>query len=292
MLTIRRYPALIALAVLAGCPNGRATSPTNGPTPAVIAHRGSSYSAPEHTFAAYDLAVAEGADYIEQDIHRTSDGVLVVIHDATLDRTARGDPVACAGSVSEKTVAQIRSCDAGSWFNSLHPDRARAEYVGMKIPTLAEVIERYGSRARYYIEMKDPDKYPGIETQLMALLVKHGLTVAVEGRPRVIVQSFDAASLKRFNALDPRLTVIQLVGQQSSAETVAMLDGIMRYASGIGPHRAGVDRSLVDAALRKGFMVHPYTVDDPAEMKTLLDIRVSGMFTNRPGMLREVIANR
>ncbi len=275
-----------------GCTNSRIMGPAADLTPAVIAHRGSSYSAPEHTFAAYDLAVAEGADYIEQDVHRTSDGVLVVIHDATLDRTVRGEPAACTGLVSEKTLAQLRGCDAGSWFNSAYPDRARLEYAGLRIPTLAEVIERYGSRARYYIEMKDPATYPGIEAELMAVIVKHGLTGAAAGRPQVIIQSFDAASLRRFNALDPRLTVVQLVGQQSSAQTIAMLDNVRLYASGIGPHRAGVDRSLVDAALARGLMVHPYTVDDPAEMKSLLDIRVSGMFTNRPALLKEIISQR
>src|SRR5687768_1343082 len=93
-----------------------------------VAHRGASGHAPEHTFAAYDLALRMGADYIEQDLHLTKDGVLVVLHDETLDRTARGPVENCSGRVDTKTLAQIKTCDVGSWF--------APEYAGERIPTL------------------------------------------------------------------------------------------------------------------------------------------------------------
>ena len=117
----------------------------------MIAHRGASAEAAEHTLAAYDLALAQGAHYIEQDLQLTRDGVLVALHDPTLDRTARGPREHCTGLVIEKTVAQLRRCDVGRWFNERYPAEARAEYVGLRIPTLAEVLARYGRRARYYI---------------------------------------------------------------------------------------------------------------------------------------------
>ena len=86
---------------------GSSPAPTP-PGPIVIAHRGASGYAPEHTFASYDLAVEKGADYLEQDLQLTADGVLVVLHDATLDRTARGPAASCTGPVSEKTLAQVQ----------------------------------------------------------------------------------------------------------------------------------------------------------------------------------------
>src|SRR5262249_7804283 len=108
-----------------------------------IGHRGASGYAPEHTIPSYDLALKLGADYIEQDLQLTSDGVLICMHDTTLDRTARGAPENCTGLVSSKTLAQVKTCDVGSWFNDAHPDRARPEYVGQRIPTLEELFRRY-----------------------------------------------------------------------------------------------------------------------------------------------------
>ena len=121
----------------------------------VIAHRGASAYAPEHTFAAYDLALAQGADYIEQDLQLTADGVLVALHDDTLDRTAQGPADSCTGPVTTKTLAQLRECDVGSWFNDAHPDLADPAYVGLRIPTMGEVVERYGPDVRYYVEAED-----------------------------------------------------------------------------------------------------------------------------------------
>src|SRR5262245_27696218 len=112
--------------------------------PLAIAHRGASGYAPEHTFAAYDRALELHADYIEQDLQMTKDGVLVALHDPSLDRTARGDAANCKGLVIDKTLAQIKTCDFGGWFNEA--------FANQRIPTLEEVFQRYGKRARYYIE--------------------------------------------------------------------------------------------------------------------------------------------
>ena len=113
-----------------------------------IGHRGASGLAPEHTFPSYDLALKQGADYIEQDLQLTADGVLVILHDETLDRTARptaeSAPGDCTGPVKSKTLEQIKTCDVGSWFNEMYPERSRPEYVGLKIPTLEQVFKRYG----------------------------------------------------------------------------------------------------------------------------------------------------
>ncbi len=139
-----------------------------------IGHRGASGYAPEHTFPAYDLALRLGADYIEQDLQQTSDGTLVVLHDETLDRTAqptsRSQPGDCTGLVRTKTLAQIKTCDVGSWFNEKYPDYARAEYVGLQIPTLREVLERYRKGVNYYIETKSPATADRMEERLLELM--------------------------------------------------------------------------------------------------------------------------
>ena len=118
--------------------------------PLVIAHRGASAYAPEHTFASWDRALELGADFIELDLQMTRDGELVVLHDEELDRTARGSQQECTGLVRERTLQQIQRCDVGGWFNAQHPDRARDEFVGLAIPTLRQVLERYGLGTRYY----------------------------------------------------------------------------------------------------------------------------------------------
>ena len=99
-------------------------------SPAVVnvGHRGASGYAPEHTIASYDLALTLGADYIEQDLQLTKDGVLVALHDPTLNRTARGLSENCAGLVIEKTLAQIKTCDVGTWFNT--PDATLGGCLG------------------------------------------------------------------------------------------------------------------------------------------------------------------
>jgi glycerophosphoryl diester phosphodiesterase len=294
-----RIKALVGILAVVGC--GKAVVAPAGPAPVlpvtpllqatamVIAHRGASAVAPEHTFASYDRAIQQGADYLELDAQRTRDGVLVVIHDATLDRTARGPAEDCAGAVAQKTMASLKRCDAGSWFNAATPANARPEYEGLRIPSLAEVVARYGTTARLYIETKDPDSYPGIESDLVALLKQNGITAGPAGRPGVFIQSFSRASLQRVHALDPSLPLIQLIDATSPAEIVAQLSEVQLYATGIGPLKTNVTSAVVEAAHADCLLVHPYTVDDASEMEALLAMGVDGMFTDRPDLLRQVL---
>ena len=253
------------------------TAAPEPPAATVIAHRGASGYAPEHTFAAYDLALAQGADYIEQDLQMTADGVLVVLHDDTLDRTARGPADLCTGPVSARTLAELRQCDVGSWFNEAHPELADPEYAGLRIPTMAEVIERYGRDVRYYIETKSPEAQPGMEQALLDLLDETGVA-------DVLIQSFSADSLRLVHELQPELPLVQLLAGATPADEAA-LDEIATYAVGIGPSSAAVDAVLVDAAHERCLVLHPYTVDAPEEMARLLDAGVDGMFTNLPDVL-------
>lgn len=255
-----------------------------------IGHRGASGYAPEHTLASYDLARALGADYLEQDLQLTSDGVLVVLHDETLDRTARGPVENCTGLVNTKTLAQIKTCDVGSWFNDANPGLARAEYVGLQIPTLEEVFARYRRRVNYYIETKSPDTADRMEERLLALMAQYRLLKPAARRWRVLIQSFSAASLEKIHALDPSLPLIQLVaGLGTSPALEANLDAIAAYAVGVGPLSATVDPAVVAAAHARCLDVHPYTVNQQSEMAALIATGVDGMFTNVPDQLDLVL---
>jgi glycerophosphoryl diester phosphodiesterase len=251
---------------------------------AVIGHRGASGYAPEHTLVSYDLAIAQGADYIEQDVSITADGVLVCLHDGTLDRTARGDAADCKGAVATKTLAQLRTCDVGSWFNIAYPESALPEYVGLKIPTLEEVFQRYGAAANYYIETKTLGAAVEMEAELVRLVNHYGLRDGVTRRS-VLVQSFDVASLRRVRALDADMPLVLL-----GAVTTAEIQTAASYAYGIGPSSVLVNKALVDTAHGLGLAVHPYTVNDNTELERLARLCVDGMFTNYPDRYRAVVS--
>lgn len=257
-----------------------------------IGHRGASGYAPEHTIPAYDLALRMGADYIEQDLQLTKDGVLVALHDDTLDRTARptakSGPGDCSGPVREKTLAQIKTCDVGTWFNEAYPEHAKAEYVGLRIPTLEEVFQRYRHSANYYIETKTPEAAPGMEEELLRLMEKYKLTKPAEKRWQVLIQSFSPASLQKIHATNPDLPLIQLY-PRGGPVTAASLDAAATYAVGIGPSKDDVNAALTKAAHARCLDVHPYTVNETHEMEALIAAGVDGMFTNFPDRLETVL---
>ena len=271
-----------------GLTSDRGSTPDDGgalpTTQAVIAHRGASGHAPEHTFAAYDRAISMGADYIEQDVAMTADGVLVCLHDGTLDRTARGAAADCAGSVATKTLAQLKQCDMGSWFNQAYPDRALSEFVGLQIPTLEEVFQRYGSSARYYIETKTLSASAQMEPELLRLLNQYGLRDGAVTQRSVLIQSFDAQSLQRMHALDAELPLILL-----GAATAAQIQGAASYAFGVGPSSGSVNQSLIDTAHGLRMAVHPYTVNEEVDLQRLARLCVDGMFTNVPDRYRAIV---
>jgi glycerophosphoryl diester phosphodiesterase len=254
-----------------------------------IGHRGASAYAPEHTFAAYDLALEQGADYIEIDLQMTADGVLVALHDKTLNRTAdapEGVPERyCRGLVSKKTLEQIQMCDAGSWFSP--------EYADQQIPALEEIFQQYGTSVNYYIETKNPDATPGMEEELVGLLGEYGLlpNPTEPANWQVLIQSFSAESLMKIHELEPSLPLIQLFWAGTSKSIQRDLDAVSSYAVGIGPYKQDVDAALVEAAHEHCLAVHPYTVNTEEEMEALIALGVDGMFTNNPDFLDKVLGD-
>ncbi len=254
---------------------------------AIVAHRGASGWAPEHTVASYDLALSLRADFIEQDLQRTKDSVLVILHDETLDRTLRG--AGCQGKVSEHTLAQLKACDAGTWFNEKSPDKGMASFVRERVLTLDDLFDRYRDTVRYYIETKNPEDAPGMERQLLDALDGHGLRGAAhEGR--VLLQSFSAPSLQLMRGMDRQLQLVQLMDKLPAGQDVgALLDSVARYAQAVGPNRVDATAAFIQQAHARCLIVHPYTVNLEGEMRELARAGIDGMFTDYPDRLRKVL---
>ena len=243
-----------------------------------IAHRGASGYAPEHTFNAYDKSHNElGASYIEIDLQRTKDGHLVAMHDETVNRTTNGH-----GRVEDYTLAELKKLDAGSWFNKQHPDLAQSEYNNAKVPTLDEILSRYGKNANYYIETKSPDVYPGMENQLIQSLNKHGmLTNQSLKNGHVIVQSFSEPSLQKMKQLNPNIPLIRLLDKgELPFQSESDLKRIKSYAVGVGPEYTDLNEKNTKHLKDLGFLIHPFTVNEEADMQRLNNYGVDGVFTN------------
>ncbi|MBG9451021.1 glycerophosphodiester phosphodiesterase [Cytobacillus firmus] len=248
-----------------------------------VSHRGASAYAPEHTIAAYDMGEKMHGDYIELDLQMTKDGHLIAMHDVTLDRTTDG-----TGSVKDYTLNEIKQLDAGSWFNEKYPYASKAEYEGLKVPTLEEVFKKFGKNNSYYIETKSPDVYPGMEKELLRLVEKYKIN-----KNKLLVQSFSPQSLKVMNELDPTIKLVQLISYKANAEiTDAEIREIKQYAMGIGPNHTYLNEEYVHKVVNSGLELHPYTVNDKERMKQLINWGVTGMFTNHPDLLHDVKKGR
>lgn len=200
------------------------------PHPAVIAHRGASFDAPESTAAAYKLARDLGVDYLELDLQRSKDGVLFALHDNNLQRTtdvATKFPERKDSLANEFTIAELKTLDAGSWFNRAYPDRARPSYAGLKILTLDEIIDIAQGNPLHkpglYIETKEPKQFPGIERDLKdklqdrgwlsptgSKLAKSNLAVG-QGKGKVVLQTFEKSSLELLEKEMPQVPKILLL---------------------------------------------------------------------------------
>ncbi|WFA05203.1 MULTISPECIES: glycerophosphodiester phosphodiesterase [Bacillus] len=250
-----------------------------------VAHRGASGHAPEHTLLAYELGQKMKGDYIEIDLQMTKDGELVAMHDETLDRTTNG-----TGYVKDYTLEEIKKLDAGSWFNEKYPELAKPVYAGLKVPTLEEVIQRFGKSARYYIETKSPEVYDHMEEKLLDILDQYKLTGPNLRSSKVIIQSFSPESLKIIHQANPNIPLVQLLWYDKPASiTDAELEAYQSYSVGLGMNYDRIDQAYVQKVRSHGLLIHPYTVNEKEDMKRLLDWGVTGMFTNFPDRLQEVL---
>jgi len=278
--------------------------------PVNIAHRGASAYAPEHTLVAYALAIEMGADYVEQDLQLTRDGVLVCLHDTTLNRTTnveavfpdRAIEVEVRGEtrslwrVSDFTIEEIKTLDAGSWFSE--------RFAGTRVPTFQEAIDLVQGRAGMYPETKAPEIYEALgftmEEELVRVLAANGLdSHAGQAATPIYLQSFSPESLKRIHArAGDTYRLIQLVGgDQAALLSAPGLAKVASYATGVGPAISLLveDPSRGQAVRDHGLEMHPFTVraarlpagyaDTGAFMRYLFDdLRATGVFTDNPDL--------
>jgi glycerophosphoryl diester phosphodiesterase len=300
---VTTYAAVAAAVFLCVC--AAVQTGSNSPRKILVAHRGASAYAPEHTLEAYRLALEQGADFVEQDLQISKDGVLVCLHDLTLERTtdvetmfperarvdAQGRPT---WPVADFTLQELKRLDAGSWF--------KPEFKGARIATFQEAIDLVAGKAGLYPETKAPDVYGGrgfdMERLLLAALTQNGLDTTTSRTP-VIIQSFSAASLGKIAALGSTLPRVLLVMSEPDASGQRWLSDeglkeVRQFANGIGPAKALVlkDPALVARAHAAGLSVTPYTFrsaglppgvtarDEMADF--LYRIGVDALFTDNP----------
>ena len=236
--------------------------------PWIIAHRGASGHAPENTLAAFERAVELGAVFIETDLRLTRDARFVAIHDSTLERTTNGQ-----GKVQDFTLAELRQLDAGSWFGP--------EFAGQRIPTLDEILEFAQTRdVVFYLEIK----YAGTWGMHPAL---SGALQQPEMAAHTIVISFDPDALVTLRRLNSTLMLGLLVEKGEQDLVQLALDVGVRQ---ICPRWDLVTAELVERARHADLHVVPWTVNDPAEMRRLVDAGVNGIMTDFPDRLRAVLA--
>ena len=219
------------------------------------AHRGASGFAPENTLAAFRLAERLGAPALELDVHLTADGVPVVLHDDSLDRTTDG-----RGQVQRLSLAAVRAVDAGRWF--------APAFAGERVPTLEEVLAWVGDRLRLNIEIKT-----GAAAEAILPLLRCYPAV------RVLISSFQHDVLAGLRQLQPQIPLGFLT--DSRLWRRALTRAADAGAESFHPNVDRVSPRLVAAAREAGLKVHPYTVDDAVTALRLQQWGCAGIFTNR-----------
>jgi glycerophosphoryl diester phosphodiesterase len=232
--------------------------------PLVVAHRGASAEAPENTLAAFELALAQGADGIEVDVHLSADRHPVVIHDFTLERTTDG-----AGPVNAHRVRELKRLDAGGWR-----DR---RFRGQRLQTLPEILERFRDRARFWIDLRGGSAlYPGIEERVVSMLEIYEVV------DRTLVQSWDRQALECVRAFNREIRVGALVAR-SPLERELLRPGAV---DAVCPSAHLCAEPLLREIREAGLQCYAWTVDEPAQADRLVEWGVTGIITSRPGALR------
>ncbi|MFV2175092.1 glycerophosphodiester phosphodiesterase [Actinomadura sp. LOL_016] len=249
--------------------------------PVGVAHRGASEAAPENTLAAFRTAARMGADMFEIDVQETKDHKLVLLHDSTLARTTNVEevfPERKPWKVSDFTLAEVKRLDAGSWFGK--------RYSKERVPTLRQVMrEMRGSGLGMLVELKDPARYPGVEKRVAAALGSDGYWTSPDPRERrLVVQSFDWASVRRFHDISPDVPTA-LIGKPKASS----LAKHARYADQINPNHRELTASYVKKVHAADMDVLTWTVNDAEGMRKVLGLGVDGVITDRPDVFRGVL---
>jgi len=233
-------------------------------SPLVIAHRGASAEAPENTIASFELALEQGADALAFEVHLSRDEQLVVIDPFTVERTTDG-----AGTVADHTVRELKRLDAGTWY--------APRFRGQRVQTLQEVLERFRDRTRFLIEIRGGiEVYPNIDDRLVSTLEIY------EATDRALIQSLDVSTLARIRSFNPVISrAVRVIDEPLDAVITAP-----------GPITALCVRwdlltaGRVGRVRQAGLACHAWTVTDLASVPDLVTWGVSGIITDRPGLVR------
>jgi glycerophosphoryl diester phosphodiesterase len=236
--------------------------------PLVVGHRGCAGEAPENTLASFQLALDQGCDAIELDIHLSADGQIVVCHDPTVQRTTDG-----TGWIYQMTVEQLKKLDAGAWFHE--------SYTGERIPTLDEVLQLVPEHILINIEIKYSYNHQ-MEARLLELLHASGRM------EQVIISSFDHKCLAWLNRLEPVLKIGLLYSENViNHVTFSELAGFPIHS--LHPHHRYIDDEDVQEVLKAGLSVYPYTVNEESQLRRWIGLGTTGIITDYPGKLRTLL---
>lgn len=229
----------------------------------LIGHRGAAGHAPENTFAAFDRGLELSVDGLETDIRTTKDGVLVLLHDTTVDRTTDG-----SGAVAELTWREVRRLDAGSWFGQ--------QYAGQRVPRLDEFLDRYGGRTTLRLELK----IAGVEQKVLRLLEERELLASS------IITSFILDSLRRVKELLPEAHTAYLFGG-STFDRGVVAEAREVGAQQIAPRANLLTPDMVRYARDQGLAVWAWGVRDRGLLRHALGAGVGGLTLDYPEWLDE-----
>jgi len=234
-----------------------------------IAHRGASGRghSPENTLSAFREAINIGADCVECDVHCTKDGQVVVIHDGTLNRTTNKK-----GTVAEMTLEEVKQADAGSWFSSL--------FTGERIPTLRELLELTKGKVINVIEIKPEN----ITDKVVQEVEK------ADAVDEVVLQSFYPKAVQAVQELNPMIPRALLLSGQLPVIRLKSIMELIHQTLEVGastlnmPYKT-ITPNLIREAHKRGLNVWAWTVDDEADMKSLIAMGIDGITSNYPKKL-------
>jgi glycerophosphoryl diester phosphodiesterase len=253
------------------------------PYPLVIAHQGGDGLWPGDTLYAFEQAAAQGVDVLEMDLHITQDGVLVISHDETVDRTTNG-----AGNIEDMTLAEIKALDAGyNWSNDggqTYPYRG----LGITIPTLEEIFQAF-PEYRMTIEIKKTEG--SMAAPFCQLIRAYGM------QDKVLVASFHDERMAEFRQTCPEVATSSARHETTvfvlmSKAFLGRLYSPAFYALQVPQESGGITvmtAQFVRAAHERNLRVEPWTIDDPEQMKLYIDWGVDGLITDRPDLLLEIL---
>jgi glycerophosphoryl diester phosphodiesterase len=257
----------------------RSTEPET-PRPSIIAHRGASALAPENTLAAFSRAIKDGAEGIELDVRLSKDGIAVVHHDSTLERTARN-----GSRISSLTAEELARIDVGSWFRRHSPSEWKKEYAIERVPTLASVLRSLETfSGRIYVELKCRE--PEVERLVAAVcsdLMRSPL------RDQIVVKSFRLAFIPLMRRICPDIRTAALFAPKIMTilrKEKYLVDLACEFgARELSVHYSLATRKLMKKAAKRDLPVAIWTVDHPRWLRRAIKLGVSYVITNDPARL-------